>query len=167
MLYTHALDFWIIAGVMIVGAVALFLSWAYSTLGKTPGNEEMWATLIGEDDDGGIAVAEPVASVEIEVGDEDLGQKLIDAEPAIEMLTAAKPMLAKERLAYEDEYGLSDRLLSSAEVEAMFGFGQGYLAKGRIGIGSGGGIPWIKLGHLVRYRRADVVAFIATKVTTL
>ncbi len=50
-----------------------------------------------------------------------------------------------------------DRLLTSEEVEKMLRVGPGWAAKDRI---ASARIPHIKIGKCVRYREADVRAFI-------
>ncbi|MEY4708572.1 MAG: Helix-turn-helix domain [Pseudomonadota bacterium] len=52
---------------------------------------------------------------------------------------------------------LTDRLLTSEEVETMLGVSQGWCAKDRI---STARIPFCKIGKSVRYTPASVQAFI-------
>ena len=56
---------------------------------------------------------------------------------------------------------IPDRLLTSDEVETMLGVAPGYCAKDRIGTAR---IPHVKFGKCVRYRPADVHAFIDASV---
>jgi len=52
-------------------------------------------------------------------------------------------------------------LLTDSEVEAMLKVGKGFLAKDRLGKAR---IPHVKIGRSVRYRMADVHAFIEASV---
>ncbi len=52
-------------------------------------------------------------------------------------------------------------LLKEREVEAMLKVAKGFLAKDRIGKAR---IPHIKIGRSVRYRLADVLAFIEASI---
>lgn len=56
---------------------------------------------------------------------------------------------------------MSDKLLTSEEVEAMLGVGAGWCAKDRI---STARIPHVKLGKSCRYRLRDVRAFVDASV---
>jgi len=51
-----------------------------------------------------------------------------------------------------------DRLLTEDEVSAATGRATSTLQKDRC---SGGGIPFVRLGRLVRYRESDVTAYLA------
>jgi predicted DNA-binding transcriptional regulator AlpA len=51
-----------------------------------------------------------------------------------------------------------DQLLSDRDVEKITGRARSTLQKDRV---SGGGIPFIRLGRLVRYRQSDVTAYLA------
>jgi len=50
-----------------------------------------------------------------------------------------------------------DQLLSDRDVEKITGRARSTLQKDRV---SGDGIPFIRLGRLVRYRQSDVTAFL-------
>ena len=50
-----------------------------------------------------------------------------------------------------------DRLLSDRDVEKITGRARSTLQKDRV---SGSGIPFIRIGRLVRYRQSDVDAFL-------
>jgi predicted DNA-binding transcriptional regulator AlpA len=50
-----------------------------------------------------------------------------------------------------------DQLLSDRDVEKITGRARSTLQKDRV---SGSGIPFIRLGRLVRYRQSDVTAFL-------
>jgi predicted DNA-binding transcriptional regulator AlpA len=50
-----------------------------------------------------------------------------------------------------------DQLLSDREVEKITGRARSTLQKDRV---AGGGIPFIRLGRLVRYRQSDVTEFL-------
>jgi predicted DNA-binding transcriptional regulator AlpA len=52
---------------------------------------------------------------------------------------------------------MPDQLLSDREVEKITGRARSTLQKDRV---SGGGIPFIRLGRLVRYRQSDVTKFL-------
>ena len=52
---------------------------------------------------------------------------------------------------------ISDRLLTSEEVERVLGVGPGWCAKDRIGSAR---IPHVKIGKCVRYKMSSVHAFI-------
>ena len=52
-------------------------------------------------------------------------------------------------------------LLRDGDVERMLGLGKGWCAKDRLGQAR---IPFIKIGRSVRYRPADVEAFIEASV---
>ena len=52
-------------------------------------------------------------------------------------------------------------LLTDREVEALLNVGKGFLAKDRLGKAR---IPHIQIGRSVRYRTADVLAFIESSV---
>ena len=51
-----------------------------------------------------------------------------------------------------------DQLLSDRDVEKITGRARSTLQKDRV---SGGGIPFVRIGRLVRYRQSDVTAFLA------
>ncbi len=51
-----------------------------------------------------------------------------------------------------------DRLLDDREVSRITGRARSTLQKDRV---AGIGIPWVRLGRLVRYRQSDVTAFLA------
>ena len=53
---------------------------------------------------------------------------------------------------------MSDRLLSDREVSQITGRARSTLQKDRV---VGGGIPYVYVGRLVRYRLSDVEAYIA------
>ena len=50
-----------------------------------------------------------------------------------------------------------DQLLSDRDVEKITGRARSTLQKDRV---SGGGIPFVRIGRLVRYRQRDVTAFL-------
>lgn len=52
-----------------------------------------------------------------------------------------------------------DRLLSDREVEPLVGRARSSLQKDRV---TGTGIPFVRVGRLVRYRHSDVIAYIAS-----
>jgi predicted DNA-binding transcriptional regulator AlpA len=52
-----------------------------------------------------------------------------------------------------------DRLLSDRDVEKITGRARSTLQKDRV---SGSGIPFIRIGRLVRHRQSDVDAFLAS-----
>jgi predicted DNA-binding transcriptional regulator AlpA len=54
---------------------------------------------------------------------------------------------------------MSDRLLSDRQVSEITGRARSTLQKDRV---SGGGIPYVRLGRLVRYRLSDVEGYIAS-----
>ena len=56
---------------------------------------------------------------------------------------------------------ISDRLLTSAEVEQLLGVSAGWCAKDRI---TNGRIPHVKIGSCCRYRLSDVQAYISASV---
>ncbi|MEY4966234.1 MAG: Helix-turn-helix domain [Pseudomonadota bacterium] len=56
---------------------------------------------------------------------------------------------------------LTDRLLTSEEVEKMLGVSHGWCAKDRI---STARIPYVKIGKSCRYRLRDVDSFIAASM---
>ena len=56
------------------------------------------------------------------------------------------------------EIAMSDRLLSDREVSQITGRARSTLQKDRV---AGGGIPYVYVGRLVRYRLSDLEAFIA------
>lgn len=58
---------------------------------------------------------------------------------------------------------LSDRLLTSGEVERLLGVGPGWCAKDRIGTAR---IKFVKIGKSCRYRLSDVQHFITSSVRT-
>lgn len=60
-----------------------------------------------------------------------------------------------------DEIQRPEPLLTSEEVENILGVGRGWAAKDRINAAR---IPYVKIGRTVRYRRADVIAFIGASV---
>jgi len=51
-----------------------------------------------------------------------------------------------------------DPLLSDHDVQKITGRARSTLQKDRVG---GGGIPFVRIGRLVRYRAADVSAYLA------
>jgi len=53
---------------------------------------------------------------------------------------------------------MSDRLLTDREVSQITGRARSTLQKDRV---AGGGIPYVYVGRLVRYRESDVQRFIA------
>jgi hypothetical protein len=53
---------------------------------------------------------------------------------------------------------LIEPLLSDIEVSRITGRARSTLQKDRV---AGVGIPWVRIGRLVRYRRQDVTAFLA------
>jgi predicted DNA-binding transcriptional regulator AlpA len=52
---------------------------------------------------------------------------------------------------------MPDQLLSDRDVEKITGRARSTLQKDRV---SGSGIPFIRLGRLVRYRRSDVAEYL-------
>lgn len=54
-----------------------------------------------------------------------------------------------------------DPLMTDVQVEALLGVSRGWAAKDRVGKAR---IPFVKIGRSVRYRRADVFAFIERNV---
>jgi hypothetical protein len=60
------------------------------------------------------------------------------------------------------EVSMSDRLLSDREVSQITGRARSTLQKDRL---HGGGIPYVYVGRLVRYRLSDVQSFIAALPT--
>jgi predicted DNA-binding transcriptional regulator AlpA len=52
----------------------------------------------------------------------------------------------------------ADRLLDDREVSQIIGRARSSLQKDRL---VGGGIPFVKVGRLVKYRQSDVAAFLA------
>jgi predicted DNA-binding transcriptional regulator AlpA len=55
-----------------------------------------------------------------------------------------------------------DQLLSDRDVEKITGRAQSTLQKDRV---AGKGIPFVRMGRLVRYRQSDVNAYLASLVT--
>jgi predicted DNA-binding transcriptional regulator AlpA len=55
-----------------------------------------------------------------------------------------------------------DQLLSDRDVEKITGRAQSTLQKDRV---AGKGIPFIRMGRLVRYRQSDVNAYLASLAT--
>jgi predicted DNA-binding transcriptional regulator AlpA len=60
------------------------------------------------------------------------------------------------------EVSMSDRLLSDREVSQITGRARSTLQKDRL---HGGGIPYVYVGRLVRYRLSDVQSFIVALPT--
>jgi predicted DNA-binding transcriptional regulator AlpA len=56
----------------------------------------------------------------------------------------------------------TDRLLSDRDLSALIGRARATIQKDRV---SGRGVPFIKIGGLVRYRESDVQAYIASLAT--
>jgi len=56
---------------------------------------------------------------------------------------------------------MNDPLMTDVQVEALLGVSKGWAAKDRIGKAR---ISFVKIGRSVRYRRADVFAFIERNV---
>jgi predicted DNA-binding transcriptional regulator AlpA len=54
--------------------------------------------------------------------------------------------------------GIGDRLLDDYAVAKITGRARSTLQKDRV---AGTGIPWVRLGRLVRYRQSDVTAYLA------
>jgi predicted DNA-binding transcriptional regulator AlpA len=59
---------------------------------------------------------------------------------------------------------MSDRLLTDRQVSEITGRARSTLQKDRV---AGGGIPYVYVGRLVRYRLSDVQAYIAALPTCL
>jgi predicted DNA-binding transcriptional regulator AlpA len=57
---------------------------------------------------------------------------------------------------------MSDRLLTDRQVSEITGRARSTLQKDRL---AGGGIPYVYVGRLVRYRMSDVQAYIAALPT--
>jgi predicted DNA-binding transcriptional regulator AlpA len=57
---------------------------------------------------------------------------------------------------------MSDRLLSDREVSQIIGRARSTLQKDRL---AGGGIPFVYVGRLCRYRLSDIEAYIAALPT--
>jgi predicted DNA-binding transcriptional regulator AlpA len=55
-----------------------------------------------------------------------------------------------------------DQLLSDRDVEKITGRAQSTLQKDRV---AGKGIPFVRMGRLVRYRQSDVNAYVASLAT--
>jgi predicted DNA-binding transcriptional regulator AlpA len=55
-----------------------------------------------------------------------------------------------------------DQLLSDRDVEKITGRAQSTLQKDRV---AGKGIPFVRMGRLVRYRQSDVSAYVASLAT--
>jgi predicted DNA-binding transcriptional regulator AlpA len=55
-----------------------------------------------------------------------------------------------------------DQLLSDRDVEKITGRAQSTLQKDRV---AGKGIPFVRMGRLVRYRQSDVNAYLASLAT--
>lgn len=57
---------------------------------------------------------------------------------------------------------LNDKLLTTEQAAQMLGTSVSFLAKSRLNARPG--IPYVKVGAAVRYRRSDLEAFIASNV---
>ena len=57
-----------------------------------------------------------------------------------------------------ERWPMLDRLLSDHDIERLTGRARSTLQKDRV---AGTGIPFVRIGRLVRYRPSDVAAFLA------
>lgn len=57
-----------------------------------------------------------------------------------------------------------DRLLTTPQTAQMLGLSRGTLEHWRIATRYDEGLPWVRVGSLVRYRLSDVMAWIESRV---
>lgn len=87
----------------------------------------------------------------------------IPSSPRIARKRVAQPKKTKIELAREFEQLPDDSLTTGAHVAAHIDCSEAKLERDRW---AGEGIPYIKVGRSVRYKKADVLKYLADKVRT-